>query len=206
MKLFDNVEQRSDAWFEAKKGVVSGTVLKDIVGTPYMRKKTLYKIIAERLSVGDYSEESAMQRGVRCEDDARVAYEEESGYTVKITGFTKRDDNEYIGESPDGLIEIEGKYKGALEIKCLGSENHVKAKVENKMPEEYEAQVMQKFIVNDDLEWVDFVMWDPRISIFPYLKFRIERFDVEETVEDYRKKEEVFLKEVTEALKKLIAL
>lgn len=206
MKTFDELEQRSPEWHEIRRGVITGSKLKDVIGTPYMRKQTFYKVLAERLSVGEYSEESAMARGVRLEDDARIAYEKESGYTVKICGFTKRDDNLFIGESPDGLIEVDGKWKGALEIKCLGSHNHVKAKLENKIPDEYEPQVIQKFIVNDDLEWVDFFMFDPRIVDFPELKFRINREDVLDLITEYKNKEVAFLNEIETTLKALIKL
>lgn len=206
MKIFQTLQQKTPEWFEERKGVITGSRLKKIVGTPYMKKETFYEVLAERLSVGDYDEETAMQRGIRLEDDARKEYTKETGYEVEVPGFTKREDNLFMGESPDGLIQTDGKYTRALEIKCLGSKNHVRAKLEGQIPDDYLPQVIQKFIVNDDLEVVDFVMYDPRIASFPYLKFSLFREDYVELIEKYRKTQEDFLNEVNETLKKLISL
>lgn len=203
--IIHQVEQKSQEWLDLREGKVTGSTLSKILSPRKdVRERAFYGLLAARLKIEDGIEETDMERGNRLEDEAREEYEEESGNKVEKIGFTTRDDNQYMGESPDGLIKVDGKYRGALEIKCLGCENHIKAKVEGKIPEDYEAQVLQKFIINDDLEWLDFVLYDPRITIFPYLKFRVTREEIKDKVEEARVKEEEFLKQVEEKLAELL--
>jgi hypothetical protein len=92
-----------------------------------------------------------------------------------------RDDNDSIAISPDGFI---GDTE-AVEVKCLASETHLKAIIENEIPDEYHFQVLQYFIVNDALETLYFVMYDPRIASKSYYCFLVSRKDVQDEVEMY---------------------
>ena len=49
MKVYKELLQGTEEWFKKKLGVVTGTVLVDIMGTPYKRSEVLYEIIAEPL-------------------------------------------------------------------------------------------------------------------------------------------------------------
>lgn len=204
MKVYSSITQRTPEWFDVRMGKVTGTSLQKIVGTPAAKKQAIYELIAGRMSLPDYTEENPMVRGARLEEEARKAYEDQTGYKVEEVGFCHREDNKFVGFSPDGLIKIEDKYRGHLEMKCLGGGNHVQALIENKIPEEHMPQVIQGMIVNDDCEWVDFWMYDPRNAHYPTILFRVDRQDVAEDIVDYKHAEEKAIEEVNNYLKTLI--
>lgn len=204
MKVYNLMTQRTPEWFDVRMGKVTGTSLQKIVGTPAAKKKAFYELVAERLSLPDYDEENPMARGARLEDEARVKYEELSGYVVATAGFCHREDNKYIGFSPDGLICLEGRYVGHLEIKCLGGGNHIQALMEKEIPKEYLPQIIQGWIVNDDCEWTDFFMYDPRNAHHPVVQFRLNREDYLDEIAEHKREEEDTINLVNEAVKNLI--
>lgn len=204
MKILNNVEQRSEEWFEKRLGVITGTGLKKILGSEKIRSNYFYEVLAERLSNEANTEEDAMSRGARLEEEAIKAYEASKNVQVERVGFTMRNDSRWIGNSPDGLINVNGKYTKALEIKCLSSANHIKAYLTNKIPEEYIAQGIQYFLVNDDLEELDFVFYDPRISKIPFFTITVKRKDIEKEIEDSAKLVKEFISQINEAVEKII--
>lgn len=110
-----------------------------------------------------------------------------------------RDDDDSIAISPDGYIgETE-----AVECKCLASARHLQAWFEQEVPKEYWLQVIQYFIVNEKLEQLHFVMYDPRIPQKPYFKFTIVRDEVTEDIETYLEYQRKVLKEVNELANQL---
>ncbi len=193
--------QGSDDWHEARKGVITGSKLKDIVvkrGTG--RKMGSYELIAERMGIADLSDDmsSSRERGTGLEEEARQKFAEFSGKDIEVVGFVVRDDEPRIGYSPDGLIKVGKKYREGIEIKCLSAANHIKAVIEDKVPNEYLEQVYQAFIVNEDLEKLHFVFYDPRIAAKPLHVIEILRADVQEQVEfnlEYQRTELAWIEE-----------
>lgn len=156
------------------------------------KKIGFYRLLAQRLSIPDEYED-AMERGKALESQAIAEFERQENKKVD-TGLIMwtRDDNESIAVSPDGVIgETE-----AVEVKCLGSEYHLKAIIENEIPEEYYFQKLQYFIVNDKLERLYFVMYDPRIESRPYYCFVVERADVQEEIDQYLAYQKKMIEEV----------
>lgn len=198
-----NIEQGTPEWHQLRKGKITGTQLKDIMGTPKKREDAIYEIIAERLTIGvEDSEnyENAMDRGVRLEPDAISAFELETGKSVEVTGFCEDDTNPMIANSPDGLIgETE-----AIEVKCLGGKNHVKMWLTNEVPDDYKWQVVQYFIVNEKLEKLYFVGYNPDIDIHPLHIIEVKREQIQEAIEKAVVGQKQFLLEVEEIIKKLI--
>lgn len=204
MKKYNEVEQKSNEWHHLRKGKITGTTLKAIMGTPKARQDAVYEIIAERLTVGvdgeDY--ENAMDRGNRLEEDAISTFELETGKQVEKTGFCEDETNSFIANSPDGLIgETE-----AIEVKCMGGKNHVKMWLTNKIPDEYEWQVVQYFIVNEKLEKLYFVGYNPDIPIHPLHIIEVTREEINLDIENARKSQEKFLEEVDTLLKNIIKI
>jgi putative phage-type endonuclease len=198
------MEQRTPEWFTARKGLVTGTGLKKIVGRKDSQESYFYEIIAERLMVSDGSEgEAPIDRGVRLEDEARKAFEKEVGKVVEEVGFVQGGAN-LGGYSPDGLIKKGKKYTEGIEIKCLGSGNHVRAWLTDQVPEEYMPQIIQAFIVNTDLVRMYAVFYDPRIKQHPLHIIEVSRKELKDTIEDYKKKEIEFINRVEETLAKII--
>jgi len=195
MKIL-NLEQNTDAWLEARKGKITGSKLKDIVvkrGTG--RKLGFYELLADRLSVGA-DEEDVMERGHRLEKEALEAFSSVTGLSVEQVGLCISDENENIALSPDGLIKVGKKYTGAVEVKCLSASRHLQAYFEKEIPDEYEFQKLQYFIVNPDLEKLYFCFYDPRVTVKPFFFLEVTREQVAEDVETYLEYQKNVLAEV----------
>jgi putative phage-type endonuclease len=170
-------------WLEFRKGKITGSRLKDIVvkrGTG--EKAEYYQIIAERIAQ-DPEDENPIERGNRLEEEAIKEFSKIIGKKIDTSlVMWMREDNNDIAISPDGII---GK-KEAVEIKCLSSASHIEAYLTQKVPSEYEYQVLQYFIVNDKLETLYFVMYDPRMPEKIKLHyFTITREEVQKQVDFY---------------------
>ena len=200
------VEQRSQEWHNLRRGKITGTGLKRLTGSKTVRDNFFYEILAQRLSVDDGNDESDMDRGVRLEAEAIEAFEKKTGIIVDLIGYLERDDNEFIGCSPDGMIETKKGYTEAVEVKCLSSANHIKAWLENEIPKDYYPQVIQAFIVNDDLEKLHFVLYDPRVTVHPLHIIEVNRKDIEADIAEYSLKEMEFIKEVNKKIDELISV
>lgn len=172
--------------------------------TPKAKKKAFYEILAERLSTEAESSENAMLRWARLEDDAIEEFEKITWKKVEKIWFTSCDDNEFIASSPDWLIQNDWIYDEAMEIKCLDSANHVMAWLEWNIPEEFDPQILQYFVVNEKLKKLYFVFYDPRISIKKIFWIVVTRESVQEQI-DYAKQIQIeLLQEVDETLFKLL--
>lgn len=171
--------ETKEEWLLKRRGKITGSALKDIIVKRGTGKKIgFYKLIAERLAIPP-SDENAMDRGTRLEEEALQRFEKETGKQVdnSLVIWT-RDDNENIAISPDGVISD----TEAVEVKCLASERHIQALVEDKVPDDYWEQVLQYFAVNDNLETLYFVMYDPRLYKKDFFYFTITREQVQEEV------------------------
>jgi len=168
------VEQGSDEWKAFREGKITGTKIGKIwaksrkTGELYDTSKTnlqFYQVMAERLAVATadgISDMSAMERGKLLENEAVQTATERLGLNNWTTDNVWQDDTDdsYLC-SPDAY-ENTDKPKWAMEVKCLSSANHIKAIYENKPPYEYWPQVVNYFLINDSLEALYFVMYDPR--------------------------------------------
>lgn len=179
------------------------------------KKVEFYQLIADKIALDttyEYddegeliqNDETMMDRGHRLEDVAADIFAERTGKKPIKAGFCLRDDNDGIGNSPDRLMKVKGKYTEALEVKCIKTAKHLQALIEQRIPDEYFAQAVQYFVVNDDLKKLYFAFYDPRI---PYdCKFHwieIERDEVQKYVTKFIKYETVLLKEVDKWVEKL---
>lgn len=202
MKNHDNIKQGSPEWHQIRKGKVTGTALKKIMGTPRAREEAYYEIIAERLTVGlDDDNENPMDRGTRLEPEAIAAFEFETGKKVEITGFCEDDDDPMICNSPDGLIP---KENAAVEVKCMGGKNHVKMWLKNEVPDDYEWQVVQYFVLNKKLEVLYFIGYNPDIETHPLHIIEVRREEIQAKIDEAKTAQKAFLAEVNETLEKLI--
>ena len=109
------MEQRSEEWFEARKGRVTASMVGAILGV----SPNLSRAGAMRRMVRDahgaepeFTGNIATQYGEANEEGAVAEYRMETGNTVESVGFIPRED--WAGCSPDGLIGSDG----GLEAKC----------------------------------------------------------------------------------------
>lgn len=196
-----------------RRGKITGSRLKEVYSKRDPEKKRIgfYELIAERLGLPPDDGETAMERGSRLECDAIDRFTKETGKEVdKSLVLWAREDNESIAVSPDGVIsETE-----AVEAKCLSSARHIEAYLTKRIPEEYEMQAVQYFIVNDKLETLHFIFFDPRFAAFrdpetqkanalDYFEITITRPEVQPRVEEFLVFERKVIAEVNEVVNKL---
>lgn len=202
MKKYKEIIQLSPEWHHVRKGKISGTVLKSIMGTPKAKQDALYELVAESLIVGEESEEyeSAMDRGVRLESQAISIFELESGLSVESIGFIEHDENSRIGYSPDGIISDTED----VEVKCPLGKNYVKMWLTNQVPDEYYWQMVQAFVVNPKLQKRYFIGYHPNITVHPIHIIEVLRETLTDDIEKATVDQKAFLKELDTILKTII--
>jgi len=191
MKVNKFVDKES--WLLARRGKITGSKLGDILAKKNGDKKIgFYELVAERLATepdGEYP----MERGLRLESEALERFAKESKKkVVNDLVIWSREDNDSIAISPDGVI---GKTE-AVEVKCLSSAKHIQAWLIQEIPDDYEWQVLQYFIVNDSLKTLHFVFYDPRIPAKDFFVIEVSRKGVEEKIEEYLEYQKKTLMEI----------
>lgn len=129
-------EQRSEEWYAARAGKFTASDFGDLMPSSRQgmgdwnkaQMNIIYRVAAERMT-GMVKEQSwkapQVEHGKDTEAEARIAYELETGSPVMEVGFVEL--NEWIGCSPDGLIDDEHQARfGGLEIKCPNSDTHLR--------------------------------------------------------------------------------
>lgn len=191
-KIFETKEQ----WLEARRGKITGS--KDIVVKRGNGEKMgFYEILAEKIAVHE-EVENPMDRGTALEQEAIELFAKKYNKEVDTSlVLWERDDSTDIAISPDGII---GE-KEAVEVKCLNSANHIKAIVTNTPPDDYEYQILQYFVVNENLKKLYFVMYDQRMPENLQLRvFEITRKEKENEIKEYHE----YQKQKLEAINKLV--
>lgn len=164
------LEQGTPEWFEARLGKISGTRLDDAIGSLAKQESLLNELIAENLT-GERKESYqsvSMARGSEAEAFAVSEYEILTGEITKEVGMCISGKYDWLVNSPDRLIMKDGKYRKAVEVKSPNTDTMVGYIRKGGIPKEYKGQVMSYFLVNEDLEELDFVMYDPRIQTEQY--------------------------------------
>lgn len=192
--------QRSTEWFNVRLGCVTGSGVTNVFAKSEAKKKYKTKLIVERLTNETQDNDfvsSAMLWGIEKEDMARVAYQEQNEVFVKQEGFIKIE-NEFIGYSPDGLVNE----NGLIEIKCPSSGIHFEYLDSEEIPKEYINQMILGMIVTNR-SWCDFISFDPR---FPKsMQLFVKRiFAKDYDTEGFLKSVREFNNEVEQAIRKHI--
>lgn len=183
LHIYKDLEQGSDAWLEARRGLLTASVIGKLI-TPSTRKVAsndtsralTAQLVAERIL--GWSEPTFMnddmQRGHDVEPIARDLYSEtrapvvEFGFMVATFGPRTPDDPEYrIGYSPDGLVDDDG----LIEVKAPRSKTHMLTHLSGQVPLGHMAQIQTGLLVSDR-EWCDFISYCGGMP--PFIK-RVER-------------------------------
>lgn len=188
-------EQRSDAWFSARKGRVTGSKAAIVL----MGAKTAgYQDYALQLALERktgliepepfFSKE--MKRGVEMESWGREIIEIDYGVCIRQTGFA-RHNTLMIGMSFDGDIN---DFESFVEIKMPKSKTHINYLRAKVLPSEYKPQVMHGHLVSSAKHSI-FCSGDDRLGQ------GLDRFYHESNVNDlpmyeYQKALEKFLDQV----------
>ena len=109
--------------------------------------------------------------GSEAEEFAVDEYEIKTGEITEKAGICQHDQFPWLINSPDRLIKRDGEYKKAVEIKSPNPDTAIKYIRKGGIPKEYLAQVISYFLVNDELEELDFVVYSPKIQTEQYRLF-----------------------------------
>lgn len=160
--------------------------LVDEVRAKLTKKLAFYELLAHRVSVPEEGDEVPMERGTRLEGEALQKFAERTNTTVaNDLVMWVSETNDSLAYSPDGIISEEE----AVETKCLSSAHHLYIYYEKDIPTEYRRQNLQAFIVNDKLQKLHFVCYDPRIPALPLHWITINREDIASEIETYKQYE-----------------
>lgn len=176
------IEQNSEAWFEYRLGKVTGSKAKDVApkANGAGKRDGFWHLLAEKVAERPDGEPDD-DRGHRLENVALAEFSMRTRIPVNTEpGMWVSDDDDDIAVSPDGVVDNGNPIPNlACEVKCLSSAKHLKyvithlraIKNDKKytpfkyVPSEFRAQLVQYFVVNDDLEKVYFIFFDDRVSI-----------------------------------------
>jgi len=198
------IEQGTDAWFQARLGKATGSRIADIVaktktGYSTSRENYMAQLICERMTgkVAESYSNSAMQWGTETEPLARAAYEVKTGLTVNQIGFVDHPSILMTGASPDGLVGD----SGMIEIKCPNTATHIETLLSGKAPTKYITQMTWQMCCTGR-HWTDFVSYDPRLP--ENLQLFIKRVEYDPKYAAELEQEVIkFLDEVEQKIKQL---
>jgi putative phage-type endonuclease len=192
------MEQRSEEWFEKRRGKVTASRIGDLLATirngnwAASRRNYAAELVTERLTgrtaPGFQSEH--MQYAIEHEPLARDAYMRKTGFDVKEVAFVDHPRILYSGASPDGLVFDEG----LIEIKCLNTANQIELLLKGEVDEKYRLQMVWQMACTGR-QWCDFVAYEPNLP--PEMQLFIKRFQRDDKEIHHLENEvEIFLNEV----------
>ena len=103
--------------------------------------------------------------------------------------------------SPDGSVSK----TEAVEAKCLSSARHIEAYLTKQIPDEYHYQVLQYFIVNDELETLNVCFYDPRLKVADFFIITVTRKEVLAEIEEMLVYQRATLQEVDQIVNSLLS-
>jgi len=163
--MIEMIEQRSDAWFQARIGKVTASRVADVLaktktGYSATRDNYMAQLVCERLTgeKGESFTNAAMQHGTDTEPLARAAYESIKDVLVDEVGFVPHPTIDMAGASPDGMVGEDG----LIEIKCPNTATHIETLLNQSVPGKYNTQ-MQFQMACTGRKWCDFVSFDNRL-------------------------------------------
>lgn len=156
----NHMEQRSEKWFNVRKGRVTGSSVGAILGhSPWSSPDEVMRRMVREWhgAPSEFEGNIATTWGTSNENGAIQEYSMETNKTVEKCGFFEYKD--WLGASPDGLIGSDG----LIEVKCPFSYRNLEKPIPFKTARDqmhYYAQIQIQLLVTDR-KWCDFYQWAP---------------------------------------------
>jgi len=158
-------------WYDARIGLVTSSKVHDAIskrqkgGTHDLaaRRNLKMQMISEMLTglTTEHYVSAAMDWGVEQEPNARAEYQFRTGRSVEQLGIVMHPTNPRAAATADGWVAP----NGILEIKCPETYTHLEYLASGQIPSEYLDQInWQMACCGPEIEWCDFVSYDPRIE------------------------------------------
>lgn len=148
-------EQRSKQWYSLRCGKLTASNFHCMLGNSWTTHSYLVEKALERLThkcVRHRFWTEDLQRGIDLEPVACREYEFETGYKVSHVGFVEL--NEYVGSSPDGLVNADGM----IEIKCPNEKHFWEIERKHKVCPQHYTQIQFNLWVCGR-NWCDYVVY-----------------------------------------------
>ena len=164
-------EQGSEAWLQARCGLLTASEVKLIVTEKTMKAASndkerahLYELLAQRVNkyVEPHFFSFDMERGHSDEVEARIVYD--ANYAETSTDIAFMTNNRWgftLGYSPDGLVGDDG----AIECKSRRQKFQMQTILEGVVPSEYAMQLQTGLLVSER-EWIDFISYSGGMPMY----------------------------------------
>lgn len=173
-------EHDREAWLELRKDKITGTrvgKVKPLTRGTDRTPEGFWQMLADRLAIAKDGEPER-DRGLRLENEALKKTAKR--FKLKLNydpGMWESDIDKDIAVSPDGAEEGDTPTYAA-EAKCFDSKNHIKYVMLDRraskekdyrpydsVPKDNKHQVIQHFVVNENLDKLYFTLYDDRIVL-----------------------------------------
>lgn len=202
MKVYYDIEQNTDAWYEIRRGKITGSKFATVLAhgvkgkedPSVMRRKYMLTLISDRMGgqPADGYSNRHMERGKAMEGEALKLYHALHAEPTRV-GFVERNDD--IGCSPDAFVG----HSGMVQVKTALPHIQLERVLAPALPKEHICQVQGELWVCER-EWSDFV------SYWPGLPLMVERvYRDEKAIKSIELGCEMFLNEMNELMARLEA-
>ncbi len=192
--------QRSEQWFAARLGRLTGSRASDMLSTLKTgkgeaagRRNLRVQLVLERVtgrSLEDGFQSKAMEQGIIREVDACAMYEALTGTFLHSTGFLAHN-TLLAGCSLDGHV---GDFEGIIEIKSPQPATHLDYLRSGQIPDNYYKQILHGLWMSG-APWCDWLSYNPDFPAHLQTKLvRVERNEAE--IKAYELMVRMFLGEV----------
>lgn len=163
LREYTNLVQGSDEWLEARRGLVTASVVGKLITTKTIKpanndvsRALTAQLVAERITgfIEPTYVSDDMMRGIEDEPIARNLYAERYAPVVEVGFLVLEDDDIAIGYSPDGLVGDDG----LIEIKSRRAKTHLQTILSDEVPAANMAQLQCGLLVTGR-EWIDYVSY-----------------------------------------------
>ena len=162
LTIHDDLIQGSDEWHDARRGMVTASVVGQLI-TPTLKvadndtsRGLTRLLVAERITghTDPTYQSDDMFRGVMEEPRARDHYSEHYAEAVECGFMVRSEPGWTLGYSPDGLVGDDG----LLEVKAPRQKEHLRTIISDQITEMYTAQIQAGLLVSGR-NWCDYASW-----------------------------------------------